>query len=151
MKSSIACAASSLTCEEADMSLYQDRDHAAQGEHYLRHVEAMTSEGLHAKSAIAGELAARDIEIADRRADYERACALVADMHAAAMGGVVGPARGIVEDVADLRAERDALHKALAGALEAMELHGQQYPHMQKGYTLDAIDAALAALKGEPK
>ena len=43
--------------------LYADRDHAAQGEHYLRHLDAMTREGLHAKSEIAGELAHRDIEI----------------------------------------------------------------------------------------
>lgn len=35
----------------------------AQGEHYVRHVEAMTAEALHAKSAIAGELAHRDVEI----------------------------------------------------------------------------------------
>lgn len=43
--------------------LYAERDHMAQGEHYLRHIDAMTREGLHDKSAIAGELAARDIEI----------------------------------------------------------------------------------------
>ena len=46
-----------------DMGLYPQRDHVAQGEHYIRHVEAMTREGLHSKSRIAGELAARDIEI----------------------------------------------------------------------------------------
>ena len=26
-------------------------------------------------------------------------------------------------------------------ALEALELHAEQYPHMQKGYTVDAITA----------
>ena len=51
--------------------IYAGRDHLAQGEHYLRHVEAMTAEGLHAKSAIAGELAARDIEIERLREDAE--------------------------------------------------------------------------------
>jgi len=45
------------------LGLYPERDHAAQGKHYLRHIDAMTREGLHAKSRIAGELAARDIEI----------------------------------------------------------------------------------------
>lgn len=42
---------------------YAERDHEAQGEHYMRHLEAMTAEKLHSKSAIAGELAHRDIEI----------------------------------------------------------------------------------------
>ncbi len=48
--------------------LYPERDHMAQGKHYLRHVDGMTSEGLHSKSRIAGELAARDIEIERLRA-----------------------------------------------------------------------------------
>lgn len=42
---------------------YAPRDHRALGEHYLRHVSAMTGEGLHAKSDIAAELAWRDAEI----------------------------------------------------------------------------------------
>lgn len=53
--------------------LYQQRDIMAQGQHYMRHLEAMTCEGLHAKSDIAAELAARDIEIERLRA--ELACA----------------------------------------------------------------------------
>jgi len=43
--------------------LYADRDHLAQGNYYLRHVVAMTDESLYRKSAIAGELAHRDMEI----------------------------------------------------------------------------------------
>ena len=43
---------------------YADRDHQAQGGHYITHVGAMTAEGLHRKSAVAAELAHRDIEIA---------------------------------------------------------------------------------------
>ena len=35
-------------------------------------------------------------------------------------------------------------------ALEALELHAKQYPHMQKGYTVDAITALRAAL-AEPQ
>lgn len=46
------------------------------------------------------------------KADYERACKLVADMHMAAMGGVVGPVLGVVEDVAALKAELERI-KAL--------------------------------------
>jgi hypothetical protein len=54
-----------------DLKQYVQRDHQAQGEHYLRHVSAMTGEGLHAKSAIAGELAHRDIEIARLTAERD--------------------------------------------------------------------------------
>lgn len=54
--------------------IYEPRDHEAQGPHYLRHVEAMTSYGLHAKSAIAGELAHRDIEIQVLRNALWKAC-----------------------------------------------------------------------------
>ena len=43
--------------------LYAERDYQGQGEHYFKHVGAMTSEDLRAKSEIAGELAHRDIEI----------------------------------------------------------------------------------------
>ena len=47
---------------------YAKRDPSAQGIHYINHVSAMTCEGLHAKSAIAAELAHRDIEIERLRA-----------------------------------------------------------------------------------
>lgn len=42
---------------------YAERDHEKQGEHYMTHVSAMTGEALHGKSAIAAELAHRDIEM----------------------------------------------------------------------------------------
>ena len=38
---------------------------------------------------------------------------------------------------------------ALRLALEALELHGKQYPHMVKGYCLDAITALRQALSEE--
>jgi hypothetical protein len=37
--------------------------------------------------------------------------------------------------------------KALEIALEALELHGKQYPYMVKGYCLDAITAIKKSLK----
>jgi len=37
--------------------------------------------------------------------------------------------------------------EAMKQALEAMELHATQYPHMQKGYTVDAITALRAAIE----
>lgn len=49
------------------MSQYAERDIVRLGEFYTRHVHAMTAEGLHAKSAIAAELAWRDAEIARLR------------------------------------------------------------------------------------
>jgi hypothetical protein len=42
---------------------YKDRDSIALGQLYVDHVMAMTSEGLHDKSAIADELAWRDLQI----------------------------------------------------------------------------------------
>jgi hypothetical protein len=54
----------------ADAPLYAIRDTERLGEHYTRHVAAMTTEGLHAKSAIAAELAYRDAEI-ERLRPYE--------------------------------------------------------------------------------
>jgi len=47
------------------MSEYADRDTIAMSDVYVKHVSAMTEEGLHAKSDIAAELAHRDIRIAD--------------------------------------------------------------------------------------
>ncbi len=40
--------------------------------------------------------------------DYGEACKLVAEMHAAAVGEVTGPNRGVVEDVADMAARANA-------------------------------------------
>ena len=50
---------------------YANRDPEAQGMHYITHVGAMTSEGLHSKSSIAAELAHRDIEISRLHAENE--------------------------------------------------------------------------------
>ncbi len=57
-----------LDALEATTKHYAKRDPEAQGTHYENHVYAMTTEGLHAKSAIAAELAHRDIEIERLRA-----------------------------------------------------------------------------------
>ena len=55
---------------------YAERDHIKQGKYYMAHVSAMTGEALHSKSAIAAELAHRDIEI-------ERLRTLARDAYAA--------------------------------------------------------------------
>lgn len=56
---------------EVDKKLYADRDAMALGQRYIDHVSAMTTEGLHAKSDIAAELAWRDLQI-DRVSDLLR-------------------------------------------------------------------------------
>ena len=52
--------------------LYGKRDIVAQGQKYIDHITAMTAEELFGKSNIAAELAHRDIEIEDLRADNKR-------------------------------------------------------------------------------
>lgn len=42
------------------------------------------------------------------------------------------------------------LRDAAQQALEALEDHAKQYPHMQKGYTVDAITALRTALAEQP-
>ena len=55
------------------MAEYQKDFHAETlGQHYCKHVDAMTREGLHDKSDIAVELARRDIEIKRLREALDR-------------------------------------------------------------------------------
>ena len=52
---------------------YAERDPVELEPHYIKHVSAMTAEGLHSKSAIAAELAYRDKEIESLRAQLAEA------------------------------------------------------------------------------
>lgn len=52
-------------------TLYATRDHYALSPQFERHMLALTAEGLESKSAIAAELAFRDIEIERQRATIE--------------------------------------------------------------------------------
>lgn len=54
-----------------DGSVYPAQDSESLGEHYIRHICAMTSESLHAKSDIARQLAARDKMLSVLWAEYE--------------------------------------------------------------------------------
>jgi hypothetical protein len=91
-------------------------------------VEAMANEeAVQAYAALKAErdAATARAEGAERERDelqndYFRACATVAQMHAAAMGEVCGAKRGVVEDIADLKtqcdaaiAERDAVQRVV--------------------------------------
>lgn len=48
---------------------------------------------------------------------------------------------------AEVRKQDDALIQQL---VEALETHGEMYPHMVKGFCVDAIAAARARLEGKP-
>lgn len=52
---------------------------------------------------LAGRASALQGEVERLREDYVRACQTVAEMHAAAVGEVTEPIRGVVEDVEDVR------------------------------------------------
>lgn len=55
-----------------DDKLYAERDIDVLGGYYINHASAMTTEKLHSKSAIAAELAYRDMQIATLAADARR-------------------------------------------------------------------------------
>jgi len=81
---------------------------------------------LRRKTADEAELWAADrIEKLEReferiKEDCAQACLLVAKMHAAAVGAMIGPKRGVVEDIEDLRLERDTLQADNARLREAL-------------------------------
>ena len=52
--------------------LYAERDIEEQGQYYLDHIMAMTGENLHSKSAIAAELAHRDMQIDALQIEIEK-------------------------------------------------------------------------------
>ena len=96
-------------------SLYAERDIEKQGTHYVNHVMAMTKEGLHSKSAIAAELAHRDIALATMTAERDEANA-----HAARLQNQLAELQAdksdalikAVEELVAIAAERDALNTA---------------------------------------
>jgi len=60
--------------------------------------------------------------VAELEGERDRACQTIAAMHAAAVGEVRGPIRGVVEDIADLRAKVENLEIDKQQQVE--ELHG---------------------------
>lgn len=85
--------------------MYPDQDHTALGELYIRHVEAMTAEGLHAKSDIAEQLAWRDGEIARLKTLNAELVAALQAQEALSKKGLLQAGPGEIEHVAKLRAE----------------------------------------------
>ena len=90
-------------------------------------------------------------ENAALRTNYETACKLVADMHAAAMGAKVGPVVGVVEDVLRLRAEVEEL-RAENFALAAGQCVNATADEGGRPYCkeLAALRAEVARLKTVP-
>lgn len=85
--------------------------------------------GLYTSDQVAAAVAKSEQRIAELeaenerlKADHEAACIIIADMHAAAMGEVTGPKRGVVEDVADVRSELNSTKEELE--TERMRLAG---------------------------
>lgn len=62
---------------------------------------------------VTAELESEKVSQTNCREALMVASAIIAEMHYAAMGEVIGPKRGVVEDVADLKAGCDALRHAL--------------------------------------
>lgn len=65
---------------------YPDADETIYAPQYVHHVNAMTAEGLHSKSAIAEQLAYRDVLIAELLANNEQLEAARAKLHGQAAG-----------------------------------------------------------------
>lgn len=105
--------------------LYAERDHMAQGEYYIKHVDAMTREGLHAKSAIAGELAHRDIRIADLEASTYQIC----------------------EKCLALAEKNDELEAQLNRAFSMLEMNG--VPKSRARYVCNGIDVLATRFRKE--
>lgn len=69
-------------------------------------------------------------EIERLQHNYHSACRLIADMHYAAVGEIMGAKVGVVEDVAAMKANHDnykALCDQMAAALEAMAGYGNLF------------------------
>jgi hypothetical protein len=89
------------------------------------------------------------------RDDHGKACKLVSDMHYAATGSITGPKRGVVEDIADLRAvnerllsERDVQEAALSNVRSDFRELARETEQLRQA--LVAVEAAPAA-QPEPK
>jgi hypothetical protein len=94
--------------EKSETKQYASRDAIGQGDHYLRHLLAMTAEGLHSKSDIAAELAHRDIQIDALAAQGEAAKAR--DTAVAIVDGILG--------YTDLSADDRTAHRAIYSRVE---------------------------------
>ena len=106
------------------MAEYADRDPIEldkRGGHYCRHVQAMTAEGLHEKSAIAAELAWRDERIDSLQGERDWARTVVAR--------ITNERTKLRQRVAELEARLDSMRNQLA-SLKCSEEHGTVADHI---------------------
>lgn len=101
------------------------------------------------------QLANQGIIIKEYREKYESGCSLVSKMHAAAMGGkIVSPKQGVVEDIEQLRLERDAFKSESDDQAKAWaeirtfipDVNGLSLVGMVRRH-VEELTAELAALK----
>ena len=125
-----------LLIDEDGIFVHDDVPHdpnAIHSEHqYERSIEAASLSAILEKTE-----AERDA----MRVAYENACKLVAQMHHAATGSVTGPSVGVVEDVAVLKAERDALKAMIYTVMNISNMSDAQLASLRAN--------ALEALNGE--
>ncbi len=106
-----------------------DYDHLTPAETAIRAMRVLSGQLRMAETVEIPELKrqlAAEKERADRfKTEHEDACKLVAQMHYAATGLIIGPKRGVVEDIADLRdawlAEKQRADAAIASWNEERE------------------------------
>lgn len=89
-----------------------------------RHLRTLMTAQDRALAMVIQENTARAEEAERWRKDYFGACGLVAKMHEAAVGEITGPVRGVVEDVADVRAELVGLKSELDQTHMTVTLRG---------------------------
>lgn len=143
--------------------LYPEVDHMALGQRYCDHVMAMTAEGLHDKSDIAGQLAWRDDRIAAKDAEIAElrlrldwfganaSCGLSSAGITCPDDGYVNSPQRLLEDIEKLAGERDEARECvgrLCAALSSIERienrdHGPDWEEIEEARGIAA--AALAA------
>ncbi len=125
------------------MSEYAERNLVELGKHYTKHVQAMTREGLHAKSDIAAELAWRDAEI-DRLREWQRQM-----VEKAASGGRLDGYRELAGKLAAKDAENDRLRAALVAAMEIVQQDRVSLYEVSRNQATGAIEPEDAAAIAE--
>ena len=82
-------------------------------------------------------------DVARYKDDYEKACETIAQMHAAAVGEITGPNRGVVEDVEDMRSALVNACSLLQDCLRLRELpktNADRIPHSIRKPALALLD-----------
>ena len=85
-------------------------------------------------------------DLVEVRGSYDGACQTIAQMHAAAVGGVQGPNRGVVEDVADVRT---ALEEARAFNQRALAARASQVAELESALWKASLGGPLTRPKAK--